>query len=44
MVLNNGTVQAMGKRDDILPMISGKGNKAGDKAGDAGPVLDRLEG
>jgi len=46
MVLNNGTVQALGKRDDILPMISGKGkaSKDGDKAGDAGAVLDRLEG
>ena len=46
MVLNNGTVQALGKRDDILPMISGKGKAAkdGDKAGDAGAVLDRLEG
>lgn len=45
MVLNNGTVQAMGKRDDILPMIAGKGNKAGDKAAaDGGAVLDRLEG
>ena len=40
MVLNNGTVQAMGKRDEILPMISGKTGKAGD----AGAVLDRLEG
>ena len=40
MVLNNGTVQAMGKRDEILPMISGKTGKAGE----AGAVLDRLEG
>lgn len=40
MVLNNGTVQALGKRDEILPMISGKTAKSGD----AGAVLDRLEG
>ena len=40
MVLNNGTIQAMGKRDEILPMISGKTGKAGE----AGAVLDRLEG
>ena len=40
MVLNNGTVQALGKRDEILPMISGKTGKTGD----AGAVLDRLEG
>ena len=39
MVLNNGTVQALGKRDEILPMISGKTGKTGD----AGAVLDRLE-
>jgi ATP-binding cassette, subfamily C, bacterial len=41
MVLNKGTVQALGKRDEILPMISG--GKTG-KGGDAATVLDRLEG
>ena len=41
MVLNKGTVQALGKRDEILPMISG--GKTG-KAGDGATVLDRLEG
>jgi ATP-binding cassette, subfamily C, bacterial len=44
MVLNNGTVQALGKRDDILPMISGgAGGKApGAKTPDG--ILDSLQG
>ena len=41
MVLNNGTVQAMGKRDDILPMISGGTGKG---QGPTPPILDKLEG
>jgi ATP-binding cassette subfamily C protein len=41
MVLTNGTVQALGKRDDILPMISGQGGKA---AAPGSNVLDSLEG
>ncbi|HEY6982525.1 type I secretion system permease/ATPase [Reyranella sp.] len=41
MVLNAGTVQALGKRDDILPMISGQGAKPTPPGGN---VLDSLEG
>ena len=40
MVLKNGTVQAMGKRDEILPMISGQAGKAVDGAN----ILDSLQG
>ncbi|MBS0517111.1 MAG: type I secretion system permease/ATPase [Proteobacteria bacterium] len=40
MVLNNGTVQAMGLRDDILPLISGRAGKPQQGAG----ILDSLEG
>jgi len=45
MVLNNGTVQAMGKRDDILPMISGGTGRDGESGtGTGAQVLDKLEG
>lgn len=45
MVLNNGTVQAMGKRDDILPMISGGTARDGESGtGTGAQVLDKLEG
>lgn len=40
MVLKNGTVQAMGKRDEILPMISGQAGKAVEGAN----ILDSLQG
>lgn len=40
MVLNNGTVQAMGKRDEILPMISGRAGKPSEGS----DVLAGLEG
>ncbi|MCA0245564.1 MAG: type I secretion system permease/ATPase [Proteobacteria bacterium] len=40
MVLKNGTVQAMGKRDEILPMISGHSGKAVEGAN----ILDSLQG
>ena len=40
MVLKNGTVQAMGKRDEILPMISGHAGKAVEGAN----ILDSLQG
>ena len=33
-------MQAIGKRDEVIPLISGKTGKAGE----AGAVLDRLEG
>ena len=39
MVLTNGTVQAMGKRDEILPLISGQADKR-----PAAPLLDTLQG
>ena len=40
MVLKAGAVQALGKRDDILPMISG----GSAKADNAGSILDSLQG
>jgi ATP-binding cassette, subfamily C, bacterial len=40
MVLNKGTVQALGKRDEILPMITGKSGKPAETAG----LIDSLEG
>ncbi|WP_422002526.1 type I secretion system permease/ATPase [Reyranella sp.] len=40
MVLNNGTVQALGPRDEILPMISPKGANRGDGAS----IVDALQG
>jgi ATP-binding cassette subfamily C protein len=39
MVLNAGTVQALGKRDDVLPMIAAQGKPA-----DGKPILDGIEG
>lgn len=40
MVLKSGTVQAMGKRDEILPMISGQAGKAAEGSN----ILDSLQG
>lgn len=42
LVLNNGTVQVMGKRDDILPMIAGTAGKPPSQA--AAGLVDTLEG
>jgi ATP-binding cassette subfamily C protein len=42
MVLNNGTIQAMGKRDEILPMISNTGAKPQPQP--AAGIVDTLEG
>ncbi len=42
LVLNNGTVQVMGKRDDILPMISGTAGKPQPQT--AAGIVDTLEG
>lgn len=38
MILNNGTAQAIGKRDDILPLLSGR-SAANGTAPAAGPAL-----
>jgi ATP-binding cassette subfamily C protein len=32
MILNNGTVQAFGKREDVMPLITGRGSANGSKS------------
>ena len=40
MILKDGTAQAIGKRDDILPLLSGRGPGTGAAPGNAAAIIE----